>query len=1052
MYRSILILLKLLFVANLSAQYTQTDIKVYNFNDGLSHRNVFDVLQDGSGFLWLATIDGLNRFDGYNFTSFEKQAAFADIEMISKLELFADSLLYGTSPDFITETNVITGTHRRYQIKQGELKRRESLVPTSIVATPKGLYLVIQEEISGHLKLCHYRPGKDDFPQLLGKLDGQYPQRPLLRVNDKVYCAAHEQQLWEIDVASGQITRQALSHPNLVKGSRIVGLTATATHLWALMNDGQLYARALGAKAFDLMNTVPVKPNQNLQTLHVSEKGDIYVGGFGQLWLFDAWRSQWEDLDAPIRQLVKNTCTYRDILLDASGTIWVASDFGAVRITRSDRLFTQYLSGGSEYCSNVYCSTRGITEDDNGLIYISYYNSIHVLDPASNDVRPLFPANDYFNYPYGLIYAKGHLYAGDGTRIRLSDLSMQNLFTDDGESEGAVAVSPDSLIWFGYDRQLLIHDPVTEKTRLYRNRLGQSWAEISGAPISYLLPGPNELFIGTTDAGVYQLNLSNDRIRHWQVDSTDTGLRSNRINAIYLGGGNDQSGDFKVAKDQQKSRVTTLPPRNAYIATSEGLHRIDLQTGEVKVYNETNGLPNNFINGMLPEGDTAIWASTDFGLCRFSLQTENCLNFFTADGLSSDEFNRISFYRSKAGRLYFGGLNGVNAFVPERRFLEHRRNRAEVPLLMTNISYVDGSTDSLYTIDFGSIAPLSRLELDHDDRLFNFTFSLTDYRHPGLNRYSYFLEGYDQGWSPESSDYRLRFTDIPPGEYTLHVRARVAKEEWLNRQISLPIIIKQPYYYRWWFWASVAGLVVLAGFGLLQFRIYAAQKQQAELEKTVRSRTAELAAEKQKSEDLLLNILPAETARELKEFGKARARRYEQVTVFFSDFVSFTAVANTLEPEQLVEELDFCFRTFDQIVARYGLEKIKTIGDAYLFIGTLDADPRETALNCVRASRDIQVFLRSHAEQARQNNGPVFRARIGLHTGPLVTGVVGTHKFAYDIWGETVNVAARMESNGIPEGIVVSAATYQLIGSEFHCTPFGTFEEHGKEVEMWLVG
>ncbi|MEM9837510.1 MAG: adenylate/guanylate cyclase domain-containing protein [Bacteroidota bacterium] len=471
----------------------------------------------------------------------------------------------------------------------------------------------------------------------------------------------------------------------------------------------------------------------------------------------------------------------------------------------------------------------------------------------------------------------------------------------------------------------------------------------------------------------------------------------------------------------------------------------------MRIYDEADGLPNHFINGILPEGDSVLWLSTNYGLCRFSLLNEHCLNFFTADGLSSDEFNRISFFRAQNGRLYFGGLNGVNAFKPERRFLEHRRIRAEVPLLLTQISYVDGTTDSLQVIEMAELDDLERLELHHQDRLFNFTFSLTDYRHPGLNRYSYFLEGYDQGWSVESSSYRLRLTDIPPGNYTLHVRARVAKEEWLNRQLSLPIIIMQPYYYRWWFWATVLGGIVLAGFGLLRYRIYAAEKQGKELESLVRKRTAELAAEKQKSEDLLLNILPEETAKELLEFGKARARRYEQVTVFFSDFVAFTAVANALEPEELVEELDYCFRTFDQIVERYKLEKIKTIGDAYLFIGKLDVDAKTAALDCLKASRDIQIFLRNHAEESRKQGRPVFRARVGLHTGPLVTGVVGTHKFAYDIWGETVNVAARMESQGIPEGIVISESTYRLVQDEFHCQPHGTFEEHGKEVGMWVV-
>ncbi|MEL6142330.1 MAG: adenylate/guanylate cyclase domain-containing protein, partial [Bacteroidota bacterium] len=600
---------------------------------------------------------------------------------------------------------------------------------------------------------------------------------------------------------------------------------------------------------------------------------------------------------------------------------------------------------------------------------------------------------------------------------------------------------PDSLIWFGYDRQLFIYNPRQDSLSLYRDRAGRSWAEISGSPISYILPLEQEVYIGTTDAGLYHLTLRNDAIRHWRVDSTANSLRSNRINALHLW----EDKDFKVAKDPSNSQAM-------FLATGSGLHRINTQSGQVTIYDENDGLPNDYLNGILPEGDTALWVSTDHGLCRFSLQTEHCINFFTADGLSSDEFNRISFYRSRDGRLYFGGLNGVNAFSPEPRFLNYRRQRAEVPLLLTSFSYVDALTDSLYRFQLADIDKMGRLDLRYRDRLFNFEFSLADFRHPSQNRYSYYLEGYDQGWSAESTDRRLRFNDLPPGDYTLRVRARVAQEDWAGRQLSLPIRIRQPFYYNWWFWVALISCLALVGLALLRYRIYLAEKQRKELERTVQRRTAELAEEKQKSEELLLNILPAQTAKELKEYGKAVAHRYDQVTVFFSDFVAFTAIANALEPEELVQELDFCFRTFDQIVARYGLEKIKTIGDAYLFIGGLQGQPQAAAVDCVKAALDIQTFLRNHAIQSKGNGRPVFRARIGLHTGPLVTGVVGTHKFAYDIWGETVNVAARMESNSIPEGIVVSDATHHLVKDHFSCQPHGTYEEHGKEMEMWLMG
>lgn len=1064
MIRSLLILLLhvligwIAFPIGLNAQYTETDIKIYNFTDGLSHRNVFSIEQDASGLIWLATINGLNSFDGYGFQRYDHEVAYAGLELISHLAIEHDSMLYATSPDFFIRTNLLNGLSERFQIKKGEIKRRESIVPTAMIPGSDGsVFLVLQEERSGQLSLNHFKPGVDDFPRRLANLGGQYNDRPLANSGDTIYFGAYESELWLLDGKTGKlIGKEELPSAQNERKSRIIDLQSNDDKLWVLMDDGRIFSRNHNDRGD--FSSFPHQPpaSGSWKSLFVADNHDIFLGGFGALVVWDAWKQQWEDLDAPVRQLVKNTCTYRKIMVDISGTVWVASDFGAIRLTRSDRLFTQYLSGGSEYCSNVYCSTRGITEDEEGRIYISYYNSIHVLDPTTNYLRPLFPANDYFNYPYGLHYYKGHLYTGDGARIRLSDLKIDQLFPDDGESEGAITQSADSIIWFGYDRQLLFHNPATGETNLFRDKSGKSWAQLTASTITYLLSEKDKLFIGTLKDGLYELDRSTSQLRHWQQDSTAFGLNSNRINSIHYRP--PTAYDYRSSKvdNEEKSSVSKAAKATEgqlFLATANGLHRVDLPSGVVTVSTTESGsqLPNNYLNGILPEGDSVIWISTDHGLCRYSLDTDHCINFFTTDGLSSDEFNRISFFRSKNGRMYFGGLNGINAFRPEPRFLEQRRERSQVPLMITSFSYINGRQDTTITLDQSDLSELGKIEVSHRDRQFNFSFSLADYRSPNQNRYSYFLEGYDRNWSTESTDYNLRLNDLPPGSYVLHVKARVAKEDWMDRQLSIPLIIQQPYYYSWWFWASLMGLIVLIGFGLLRYRIYAAEQQRLALEKTVRERTAELAAEKQKSEDLLLNILPAKTAEELMKNGRANAYRHEQVTVFFSDFVSFTAIASKLEPEKLVTELDHCFRTFDEIVASYGLEKIKTIGDAYLFIGGHQGNPNQAAIDCVRAARDIQAFLRSHAATAKVQNRPTFRARIGLHSGPLVAGVVGTHKFAYDIWGETVNIAARMETNGIPESIVVSDATYKLIRSEFACRPYKTFVEHELEVKMWEV-
>jgi adenylate cyclase len=210
--------------------------------------------------------------------------------------------------------------------------------------------------------------------------------------------------------------------------------------------------------------------------------------------------------------------------------------------------------------------------------------------------------------------------------------------------------------------------------------------------------------------------------------------------------------------------------------------------------------------------------------------------------------------------------------------------------------------------------------------------------------------------------------------------------------------------------------------------------------------------QQKQSNELLLNILPAPVAKELSLNGVAKAKKFEIATVFFSDFINFSRIAQLLSPEELVHELDFHFKAFDNIIGKYKLEKIKTIGDAYMCVGGLPEEHPGHAKEMVLAALEIQAFLKS-LKMEREKKGQVFfEARIGIHTGPLVAGVVGSKKFAYDVWGDTVNVAARLESNGYAEKVNISATTYALLKSEFNCENRGLIAiKNLGNLEMYFV-
>ncbi|HLP52638.1 MAG TPA: adenylate/guanylate cyclase domain-containing protein [Chitinophagales bacterium] len=195
----------------------------------------------------------------------------------------------------------------------------------------------------------------------------------------------------------------------------------------------------------------------------------------------------------------------------------------------------------------------------------------------------------------------------------------------------------------------------------------------------------------------------------------------------------------------------------------------------------------------------------------------------------------------------------------------------------------------------------------------------------------------------------------------------------------------------------------------------------------------QLKDEKQKSDTLLLNILPEEVAEELKAKGTANAKLFNDVTVLFTDFKGFTKVSELLSPQELVDELHACFSAFDEICGKYNIEKIKTVGDAYLAVAGLPVPDNNHAQNVVKAAIEISAFMQQRKAEATFGARQAFDVRIGIHSGSVVAGIVGVKKFAYDIWGDAVNTAARMEQNSEPGKINVSEATYNLLCTNSKC-------------------
>ncbi len=361
------------------------------------------------------------------------------------------------------------------------------------------------------------------------------------------------------------------------------------------------------------------------------------------------------------------------------------------------------------------------------------------------------------------------------------------------------------------------------------------------------------------------------------------------------------------------------------------------------------------------------------------------------------------------------------------------------------IRSIQDKSDSLYNT--------LRVIIPYTNNAVNINLAAPFYMRPEAVQYQYKIRGLRnyEGWSDWTLNPRIELSSVKPGSYFLNVRAKNIFNQISNEE-EISIRILKP------FWQTKSFLIssILVFLILVGLVFYITHKnllrKKRVLEQKVRERTIELQEEKDKTETLLLNILPKETAEELKQFNKVAPRNYDNATILFTDFKGFTQIAEKLSPEELVYEIDYLFKEFDAIISKYRIEKIKTIGDAYMCAGGLPTKFKNNSLEVVKAALDIRDYMEVYRVERQKEGVPFFEIRIGVHSGKVVAGVVGTRKYAYDIWGDAVNLASRMESSGEPGKVNVSGDTYKLIKDKFNCEYRGKIKAKNKgEVDMYFV-
>jgi class 3 adenylate cyclase len=347
------------------------------------------------------------------------------------------------------------------------------------------------------------------------------------------------------------------------------------------------------------------------------------------------------------------------------------------------------------------------------------------------------------------------------------------------------------------------------------------------------------------------------------------------------------------------------------------------------------------------------------------------------------------------------------------------------------------------------------IEIKADQNSLRFEFAAPFFDAPERVSYQTALDATIDNKTPWSGEAWKDLGNLWDGEHRLRVRARSPYGE-TSPEVMVVFRVAPPWYRTYWAYSFYSTVLIGLIWLIFRWRLRSLRESNRRLERVVLERTAEIRQQRdqiieqeKKTESLLLNILPAPVADELRTRGSVAPMKFENVTVCFTDFVGFTLSSEKIPAEELVAKLHEYFTAFDQIITRYGLEKLKTIGDSYMFVSGLPEERDNHAELAVRAALDI---LGLSKQMALDNPDLKWRLRVGLHSGPVVAGVVGFKKFAFDVWGDTVNLASRMESSGMPDRVNLSERTYELIQDKFECESRGLVKtKDGRDLPMYFA-
>ncbi len=1071
-------LLTISFIAVFFLGFSQNSYRFRNYTltNGLSQSVVTSIVQDDVGTLWIGTQDGLNRFDGQSFENFtsDNTKGISNEYIHTSILGRNNTIWFGSSNGLICYNSQLE-TFSNYGIENKSALQIQSL----------------SEDKKGNIWIASASDGIFMFDIKTKKISTKKTQIPTKKLvfiefatdDNYLFVGTEDRGLFKININTG--TTYTIPIPSKKSSGIVVNtMKQLSDKMWLLGTSQGLYK--LNETTSEIKAFLP-ELDRNFGMVDVSDiiiesESTYFLATLTQGLLTVSFHEGSVNIysntyDALQQNSLLNN-TINTLFKDKSGVFWVGTNQG---LGSFDPINVGFIGIGPAadqsngiQSSNVWC----FGEDKNQkYIFIGTDNAVSKYDQKSGKFKHYFKNQKGYNEREILetsilsmhVISENHLLVGttDGLfnlHINGNDYSFTKVIYKKIESPSNYDRIY-SIVWWKEKKYFLAsrggvllydatknsfevfeHDPQNPKNTItpgicrlaHKDNNGQLWFSTSAGGLNVLEEENGAIFIVPSALNAVILKATKDYITHINQVTNDV---------YWLG------------------------------TMGSGIVKLNVKEKKTWTYNKRSGLPNNVVYGILVDKSGTLWVSTNKGISKFNPTTRYIQNYSEVDGLMSNEFNQGAYLESKNGYFYFGGIYGFNYFNPKN--LYNISKNVDVRILKFKLDgdwILPGETDLLKQ----SISNTSEIRLGYKQRSFTIKIMPTDLSNPRMTEYKYVLEGSNEGEIFIGNFNQIHFTLLQPGEYNLKVYARLANDSWSENPASLKIYVAAPFWQSIWFWIGFALIIGILVFIYIRKRIDNERREQVRLEMKIAERTREireqnveiekqkrtivtknnllqrqknlLEVEKEKTEKFLKNIIPESTYEELKTKGRASARAYTTVSVMFTDFVGFTKSAEKMSPTELVNELDIYFRKFDEIIVLNNLEKIKTMGDAYMCAGGVPVKNNTNPIDTCLAALQIQESMRIMREDAKQSGRIVWDLRLGINTGEITAGVIGSEKLAYDIWGSTVNQAHRMEMLGEPGKVTISGNTFKFIEPYFLCTFRGKVKSKTKElIDMYTV-